>query len=270
VTPQGRASPPSGWPGARRRGRSRVAPTGCAPRARRLSGCAPAVFSLLIGLLEFNGFRWQFDTANLKPLRHRGPGGPGLGQAEAVAPSEPRANSVLVMLLSHTVSTRCHFFFVNTTKVPVPTDRKKLAFIQSMLVLNSEQPSQIRQYHRANDCIAPFVTFENKERQKIDPKFYAFARGRTVGLSHSSLSEKTLYFKESDIKNEDVSKHSNLLPHKSLAQDDCLNSTSHPKLFASQYQQAWSVSCYKFQLGLINTREVCGEKALAGLLAMHL
>ena len=171
-----------------------------------------------------------------------------------------------VMLLSHNVATRCQFFFINRYRYQL-TGRNWPSYIQSMLVLNSEQPSQIRQYHRASDCIAPFVTFENKERQKIDPKFYAFARGRT---SHSSLSEKTLYFKESDLENEDVSKHSNLLPHNSLSQDDCLNSTSHPKLFASQYQQAWSVSCYKFQLGLINTREICSEKALAGLRAMHL
>ena len=49
-----------------------------------------------------------------------------------------------------------------------------------------------------------------------------------------------------------------LLPRGSRSQDDCLNSASHPKLFTSQYQQQWSVRAYKFQLGLINTREVSG------------
>jgi hypothetical protein len=40
------------------------------------------------------------------------------------------------------------------------------------------------------------------------------------------------------------------------SQDDSLNSANHPKLFNSRFQQPWSVRFYKFQLGLINTREV--------------
>ena len=50
-----------------------------------------------------------------------------------------------------------------------------------------------------------------------------------------------------------------LLPRSRLSEDDCINSSSHPQLFTSRYQQPWSIRFYKFQLGLINTREVLGK-----------
>jgi hypothetical protein len=52
-------------------------------------------------------------------------------------------------------------------------------------------------------------------------------------------------------------------PQNILSQDDCLNSSSHPKLFNSRYKHTWSVRCYKFQLGLINTREVSRHRVHA-------
>ena len=45
------------------------------------------------------------------------------------------------------------------------------------------------------------------------------------------------------------------MPCNVLSQDDCVNSKSHPRLFASRYPQSWCVRCYKFQVGLINARE---------------
>jgi hypothetical protein len=58
-----------------------------------------------------------------------------------------------------------------------------------------------------------------------------------------------------DIKVDTVFMYS--LPRHSLSQDDCLNSASHPMLFTSRFlQQAWYIRAYKFQLGLINSREV--------------
>jgi hypothetical protein len=47
-----------------------------------------------------------------------------------------------------------------------------------------------------------------------------------------------------------------LPPRSSQSQDDCLNSKIHPELFNLYYQQPWCIRYYKFQLGLINTREV--------------
>ncbi len=79
-----------------------------------------------------------------------------------------------------------------------------------------------------------------------------------MGLSFSSVTPLYHLYHDYEvcIQDNEVDRFFMNFPSRNkLSQDDCLNSANRPKLFSSRYQQPWSVRSYKFQLGLISTRE---------------
>ncbi len=130
-------------------------------------------------------------------------------------------------------------------------------------------PSESSQYHHFSSDDALFTTFTddiedidliqlNKDHENIST---ASAQCQDVEFSDSPKSTHRWHLEDlEDFHNDRVyAGCMHLLPRRSLSQDDCMNSASHPKLFKSGTQQAWSIRSYKFQLGLINTREVSGR-----------
>jgi hypothetical protein len=136
------------------------------------------------------------------------------------------------------------------------------------------------QFYQARYCTTPITSpltilyesedvhsLDSREMQNIDsdqsPAFFQIQR------EYFSCSSKYMYqaYLDDDTDIQETKVHSVcifFLPFSSLSQDDCLNSARHPKLFSLLHpKQAWSVRYYKFQLGLLNTRELLGPRPLA-------
>ena len=150
-------------------------------------------------------------------------------------------------------------------------------FFQSVNVLNFVSmkdggpclPSRFSRVYCASNHSSSVVTFQDKIRSidfsdmihKSNFNVYdsfLYAQPEIVVFSVLSLPMYDRY--NPNVQVEEV--HPDciyLLPRSRLSEDDCINSSSHPQLFTSRYQQPWSIRFYKFQLGLINTREVLGE-----------
>jgi hypothetical protein len=133
-------------------------------------------------------------------------------------------------------------------------------------------PSRSSRVYRASNHSSSVVTFQDKIRSihfsdmihksNFDEyDSFLYAQPKIVDFSVLSRPMYDRYFDDGPNIQDEVLHPDciNMLPRSRLSEDDCLNSSSHPQLFTSRYQQPWSIRFYKFQLGLINTREVLGE-----------